>query len=340
MSKILNTSLQTALSKFRNDFESGVDLRETLEQVLSHFDGIAPKKVADADVEIAYAAGLDRRVHDPSILQRMFLQKKNDNQRLLETPNLEYLFVFHRNGYLREEALNLIQGPLPNSFIVAAIVWRLNDWSTQVRKSAAECVRRCFELTNAKVIAHFYLSTLCVQESWGRWGEQERALVLDQLRREDVIADLAYLLETERTGPIPSVLTKVIQFPEIDGHLKSLAHNAINPGVRAIALNALIELEAHFVAGRRWREINKYMRVGCWEPRIEKRPLSVTIDRDEMYTLGLKDRSAIVKRVALRGIIKFDQSNPKYKKIVSEFLFDPSLSVRSLAKFMISDHKG
>jgi HEAT repeat associated with sister chromatid cohesion len=335
MTNALPPSLHAALSEYRSAREIDGNITEVLRTVLAQIGNQSPATIANADCEIANAAGLSWWQSEQSTLQRIFRPKLSESQLLLKTPGLEYLYIFHRNGRLREQALNRVHGPLPSSFVAAAVAWRLNDWAPQVRDSAVNCARRCFDKTDPAVLARFFLSTLYQQASWGRWSEVERELISRQLRRSDVTSELAQLMLTERNGPLPSALAYVCRFPEIDCHLESLAKNAINPGIRAIALRALIDLEARYANGTQWRWIDKPMGQRRKEPRIECRQLTITANRKELYLLGLGDKSAIVRRIALSGIIKFDRHGLGYQKLAREYLSDPSPSVRARAEFII-----
>jgi HEAT repeat associated with sister chromatid cohesion len=335
MTKTLVPSLYSALSAYRSVRETGGNIDEVLKSVVAQIGNQPPASIANADGEIANAAGLSWWQSEQSTLQRIFRPQTSESQLLLKTLGLEYLFIFHRNGRLREQALNRIHGPLPSDFIVAAVAWRLNDWASQVRDSAVNCAKRCFDTTNPAVLARFFLSTLYQQASWGRWSDEERELLSRQLRRSDVTSELAQLMLTERNGPLPSALAYVSRFPEIDCHLESLAKNAINPGIRAIALRALIESETRYANGTQWRWIDKSMGQRRKEPRIECRQLTIAANRKELYLLGLEDKSAIVRRVALSGIIKFDRSELGYQTLAREYLADPSPSVRARAEFIV-----
>ena len=335
MTKTLTPSLGTALSDFRSARETSGNMANTLKAVVSQLGYQSPATIANADGEIANAAGLHWWQPEQSTLQLIFSRQTSEGQLLQKTPGLEYLYIFHRNGRLREQALNRVHGPLPSGFIVAAVAWRLNDWVSQVRDSAVNCAKRCFDQTDPAVLARFFLSTLYLQASWGRWGEVERELITRQLKRSDVIAELTRLMLTERNGSLPSALAYVSRFPEIDCHLESLAKEAINPGIRAIALRALIELEVRFANGIQWRWIDKPMGKRRQEPRIESRQLTVTSDRKSLYLLGLADKSAIVRRVALSGIIKHDRHQIEYQSLARVYLSDPSRSVRARAEFIV-----
>jgi hypothetical protein len=331
----LSHGLHLALTEYLMALASGGDISNVLNTVIEQTADEPPSSISSADSQIAEVAGLSLRSSKQSIFQHIFRREITDSQLLLMTPRLEYLYIFHRNGYIREKALVRIHGPLPNSFIVAAIAWRMNDWAPRVRDSAIECAKRCFDKTDPVFLARFLLLTLDQQASWGRWSESERELITQQLRRSDVTSELAKLMLTERIGPLPSALGHIIRYPEIDCHLEALAKNAINPGIRAIALRALIELQASFVNGTQWRWIDKSMGLKRKEPLIEHRQLTVIVQRDYLYQLGLGDKSAIVRRVALSGIIKFDRYESKYQRLASKYLSDSSASVRSRAAFIL-----
>jgi hypothetical protein len=335
MTKALTLGLQAALTQYLNARKNPSNIAEVLTLVVAEIGNQSPAAIANADSEIANAAGLSWWQNEQPTLRSIFHPQVSDSQLLLKTPGLEYLYIFHRNGRIREQALNRTHGPLPNSFILAAVVWRLNDWVSQVRNSAVICANRCFDKTGPNVWARFFLSTWYQQKSWGRWGETERTLVTGQLRRTDVVAELVKLLLTERAGPLPSALAHVIQFPEIDCHLDLLAEKALNPGVRAIALRALIESEAKFSNETQWRWIDKPMGRRRKEPRIETRQVTVTSNREELYRLGLADKSSVVRRTALSGIIKFDRHHQFSQNLAREFVADLSASVRTRAKFIV-----
>lgn len=243
--------------------------------------------------------------------------------------------MFHRDGRLREQAINRIHGPLPNQFLVAAVVWRLNDWVTAVRDSAARCAYRCFGKTPPAIWARFFLSTIRQLATWTRWTNSEKDLVYAQIRRADVIAEMVDLLSNERSGPLPSTLAHVIQYPEIDGHLEKLALNALHPGVRAVALRALIDGKARFAVGTRLRWIDKSMGISRKEPKIETRDLTICPIRKELIRRGIRDKSAIVRRVALSGIIAHERHDSEFIELARRFLSDSSPSVRSRAEFVI-----
>jgi hypothetical protein len=335
MRTTISPGLHAILSEYRSARKINRNIAELLTTIVAQIGNQSPATIASADGKIANAAGLSWWQSDQTTFQRILRTNLSESQLLQKNPGLEYLYIFHRDGRLREQALNQIQGPLPNGFLLAAIAWRLNDWVPEVRASAVNCAKRCFYKTDPAVWARFFLPSLYLQASWGRWSDVERELISQHLRRSDVTSELAQLMLTERNGPLPSTLAYVIRFPEVDCHLESLAKNAINAGIRAIALRSLIDLEARFTNGTKWRWINKPMGQRRKEPWIECRQLTIAANRRELYLLGLGDKSAIVRRVALSGIIKFDGHERRYQNLARKYLTDPSPSVRARAAFII-----
>lgn len=333
-------SLYAALAGYRSAFERGGNVRDIARSIDAKLGDQPPATIANADGEIANVAGLTWWRPKQSFFQRVFRTRSSESQLLLSTPGLEYLYMFHRDGRLREQALNRIHGPLPNQFLFAAVVWRLNDWVPQVRASAQRCAHRCLGKTSPEILARFFLSAVRQMATWRRWTDSERDLIYSQVRRPDVIAEMARLLTYERAGPLPSTLAHVIQYPEIDSHLENLARNAIHPGVRSIALRTLIDGKARFAVGTQWHWINKPMGIRRKEPKIETRDLTIGSNRKELIRHGVKDKSAIVRRVALSGIIAHERHEPEFVSLAREYLSDQSPSVRSRAEFVIRTAAG
>jgi len=328
-------SLEAALVGYRHASNQGDDVSEIAQALVTQFGHQPSSTVANADGQIAYLAGLNWWRPKMSPLQRLLKRPISERELLLKTPSLEYLYIFHRHGRIREQALNRINGPLPNELLVAAIAWRLNDWVPNVRAAARRCAERCFEKTAPQILAQFFLSNSRQLDTWGRWIETERDMLNSQLRRFDVIQEVAGLLITGNRGPLPSGFAKLLRNAEIDCALERLATAAVLPGIRAMALKALIDGMASFATGTQWRWVDKSMGKRRREAKIETRALTITADRRYFIRLGIKDKSAIVRGVALRGIIAHTRHEPEFIELARSCLSDPSQMVRSRAEFII-----
>lgn len=151
-SALLSSKLVTVLAEVSAKLRVGDDAASSLGVALDLLANLDPGHVARADGEIAAAAGLDRQPPQ-SPLGKIFSPRPSGTSQLLRTPGLEYLFVFHREGQLREAALLKITGALPSPFLFAAVLWQLNDWAEPVRQAAARCASRSFAVTDPAVVA-------------------------------------------------------------------------------------------------------------------------------------------------------------------------------------------
>jgi hypothetical protein len=332
-STLLSSELVTALGEVGAKLRNGGDVTSSLGVALVLLAQLDPGHVARADGEIAAAASLDRQPpQSPST--RLFSRESSGASQLLRTPGLEYLFVFHRDGRLREAALLKITGGLPSPFLFAAVLWRLNDWAAPVRQAATRCARRSFPATRPAVIARAAAELLVRQATWRRW-EAERSILNEVFGRSDVAAELADLMSVETVGPQASTLRYALRTPALDQHLERIASRARQPSVRAVALGTLIDRKAEWPSGTALRWINKPMGVQRRETVFDHRLLTVTPSRRALIERGINDRSAVVRRVALTGIIRHMLETPDARAWAEPLAFDRAPSVRERAEFIL-----
>lgn len=329
----LPTGLISVLTEIGAKLEAGEQLTTPLNEAIGLLADLNPGHVARAEREIADAAGLYRQPQQ-SRLHKLFSARPSAAAQLLRTPGLEYLFVFHRDGRVREAALLKITGGLPNPFLFAAILWRLNDWAEPVRQAAARCASRSFPLTKPDVIARTAADLLVRQATWRRW-QRERSILDDAFGRRDVAAELANLMVAATTGPQASTLRYALRTSSLDKHLERLASTAAQPSVRAVALSTLIEGKAEWPSGIEWRWIDKSMGLRRREPVFAHRPVKSVLPRHVLIKRGLGDKSAIVRRVALTGVIRHMLGTPEGLALATPFTSDRSHSVREKAEFVL-----
>jgi hypothetical protein len=268
----------------------------------------------------------------------MFSPRRSAAAQLLQTPGLEYLFIFHRDGRLREAALLKITGGLPNPFLFAAILWRLNDWAEPVRQAARRCASRSFAQTNPSVIARTAAELLVRQSTWRRW-QGERSILDEVFGRSDVAEALAKLMSIATTGPQASILRYSLRTPVLDRHLAQLASNAVQPSLRAVALEALIERKVYWPSGSVWRWIDKPMGLRRRQTIFEHRDLEIAAPVRTLIERGLNDRSAVVRRVALNGIMAHMPGTVDARALAAPFKSDRSPSVREKAAYILRGEK-
>ena len=330
---LIPTEVLDALSAVGAKLRQGDDAAAMVKAALEMLATLNPGQVARADWEIADAAGLHRRP-PPSLLGRLLSPRPSDTEQLSRTPGLEYLFLFHRDGRLREAALLKIQEGLASPFLLATVIWRLNDWVPPVREAAVECANRSFPLTDPGIVASVAAELLVRQASWGRWRD-ERAILERTFARRDVAERLAELIKREKTGPRASTLRHALRTPALDRHLDQIVQEAVQPAVRAVALHALIEGRAEWPSGTAWQWLDKSMGLRRRIPVFDRRPLTVALPREALIARGVNDRSALVRRVALAGIIRHLLGTTEACMFAGLLAADRSPSVRERAAFIL-----
>lgn len=338
MPPMLSPELQTALALVRAKRESKKWIGPELDQVIEMLAELPPGQVARADAIIADAAGLYRYLPLSPVIQ-LFDRAQFDSEQLLRNPKLAFLFLFHRDGRLREAALNSVDGELPSSFFFAAVAWRLNDWAAPVREAAVACAARCFPQVSARMVAECATALLGRRNSWSRWDTERDAL--DQaFARPDVAACLADLLISEPTGPVAKTLRAALRIPALDTHLTRIAHDAIQPTARAEALKVLIDRKASWPSGYGWRWVDKSMGERRYEIVYAERDLTVMLDRDVLIRRGLGDRSATVRRVVLDRAMQHWKGHAELRDYAASLSKDGSLAVRERAEFILQQPVG
>jgi hypothetical protein len=314
------------------------DIADDFEGVVQGLNEISTTKFVQAESEIFQAARLYHHHDRPSSSQFSFLwSRKPFRPTAVQLPNvtgLEYLFLLHRNGFLREAALKKIAGPIPSPFLFVAVAWRLNDWVESVRTAAADCAARTFPETSPSVAAEAAMVLLQRKDKWLRWGA-ERAMLDMSFARSDVAEELAGRFAKAATGPCATILRQALRGGAIDKHLHCLAQEAIQPAVRAVAANTLIDGFASWPSGRRWRWTDKSMGIRRMESVFEKRAVTVHTDRRLQIATALRDRSAAVRNAAIAALIRYRAEIPEVFSLAASVLNDPSRRVRERAEFLL-----
>ena len=329
---LLPLPVSDALKRVGKKLAVGGDLSISLHAALAAIATLPPSQIARLDGDIARAATLGYQQHGG--IKWVLAGMPSDARRLLATPGLERLFVFHRDGRLREAALQRLTGGLDGPFGVGAVLWRLNDWVPQVRAAARRCAARTLPLTDATVVTSALAAVLVQQASWGRWTD-ERSVLYDQLVRPNVAAALARSIRENVAGPWASVLRAALQTASLDGELALLATDGMQPAVRAIALKVLIDREAVWPVGWAWRWIDKSLSIRRRERTFARRPVNTELARVSMIERGATDRSAVVRRVALAGIIRHALATDEGRVVAARLKDDPAASVREKARFIL-----
>jgi len=333
---VLSPEFVAALRRVGTKLGQHRDVTNAYLEIPDSLNAIPATLLARAEREIVEAAGLYRASGQAPAIVRLFATAASPTGReqLHRVPELEFLFLFHRDGHVREAALRKIAVPIPSAFLFAALASRLNDWVPQVRAAAAECARRTFAITSPAVIAEAATVLLPRNSTWGRWAA-ERDLMDEAFARSDVTQNIADILTRRTTGPSAAILRQALRSAPMDSHLATLARDSIQPAVRAVAAQALIDGFASWASGWRWRWIDKSMGVRKAEAVFERRELSVLVDRTSQIEAALSDRSAVVRNAAIAGLIRYRDEIPNVRALAEPLLQDRSRRVRERARFLL-----
>jgi hypothetical protein len=122
----------------------------------------------------------------------------------------------------------------------------------------------------------------------------------------------------------------------LDRHLLTLASQALQPPVRALAVETLAAGRAKWVVGSEWKWVNKPGGVGIHVPAYEYRPLSGVHDPLPVIKRAACDRSPIVRRAALDAAIEHRLHGEAVERIAATLLTDKSPSIRERATFILA----
>lgn len=293
---------------------------------------LPPANVASLDLSIADAAELWRYTEGPRLWPLTRFATTHSAQ-LLRTPGLELLFLFHRDGFLREAALKRTTGALPGPFFVAAITWRMNDWVAEVREAAIACAGRCFPQIAPAHLAQAILALAAHRQSWRRWNS-EASVLRSAAADPTVLREMAALLKSGRTG-LSAAFRQILRQDGFDRYLPELAEAAVQPAIRAIAMQSMIDREARWPKGYRWEWIVKAYGLRRRVPDFDSRPVACEASREDLITAASRDKSAALRRIALSAAIKYLAAEPLTLELANRLKDDPSAAVRSRAAFII-----
>jgi hypothetical protein len=248
-------------------------------------------------------------------------------------PGLEYLFLYHCDGRVREAALRAIAGPLPAPFHVAAVAYRLNDWAWQVREAAAACIGRTLPASAARAIAPAALFLLDRGRHWQRW-QAERGVLDAALGREDVVEGVAAEIAARAHGPMARALAAALRWPAMDRHLAGLARRARQPAVRATAFAALFSGRARWPVRMCLRWIDKSLGRSEWVADYAERPLAPSGEAVSIEEAA-RDPAIAVRKVAAQALIDRGIGDAQALRLLQDLATDPSRAVRERAAFAL-----
>ena len=325
----LPESLQGAVRRLGEDIRSGRNLAPGLAHLLEEYDTQQPPIAISADREIANVCGL---YHWTKL-------GHSELDLLAGTPGLEWLYIFHGNGHLREAALERIADPPRDAFLFTALAYRLNDWVGPVRAAAERCARRVFPTTNPAVVAVAAMFLLERRRHWRRW-QNEAATLDDAIARHDVAGPLVSRILVQSSGPTARILGQALRSDGIDRYLPDVALSAALPAVRAIAFHALIDRRAVWFEGYENQWVDKSLGVSRRMPTLGGRNLTYVANRETAIAQAASDRAAIVRKVAADGLIKYRDELTNIDAISQILAIDMNAAIRERIAFLLRVARG
>jgi hypothetical protein len=334
---VLPDVLQYDLERIGHQIQAGRIKPTDLDRCLERLSELPASTVVQAASDINFAASLWSHYLRRSFRAALLNLFRADDSTLLErTPGLEYLYLFHSNGYLREAALRKISEPIESPFLFSAVTYRLNDWVRPVREAAVQCAKRVFLLTDANIIADAALYLLSQKALWQR-GQAEITVLDATMSRPDVVECLVSRLLNAATGTPSRVLLASLRDKAIDPYLDVLSLKAVQPSVRAAALSVLIKSQAKWAVGydRQW--IDKSMGQSRRILRFESRVVIHNLNLQALIERGASDRSAQVRKVAMQALIDEAGFWMSMKDCIAKLAIDKSPAVRAGISYILRE---
>ncbi|WP_308719525.1 hypothetical protein [Komagataeibacter xylinus] len=249
-------------------------------------------------------------------------------------PMLAQVLILHRDGHVREAALNALATVPRSPFMLAALVIRLNDWAGPVREAAARCAGRLFLQVAPDVAVAMGLALRGSWQDWTRWAPMQAACMELLFARPAVRVQLVARFATVCDAPLGVTLRYFLRTPLLDAALPMLAAMARQASVRATALQVLLWGQARWKTGTRQEWVNKSLGLDRPVPALMRRDVRQPVDRNALIATALHDRAAMVRRTALRALAQCWRDFPDLALIVPVLEADPSPTVRRWAGYL------
>ena len=325
---VLPPTLQTHLSNLAGSLCHGQADMADVAGVVEGFSGLPVRDFRTTAGDIMMHGALYARdSYDKWTTARAHVQLAGMIGRLERTHGLEFVFLFHGNGYYRQAALELIDGPLEAPFLLAAVIYRLNDWVPEVRRAAFECALRVFAVTPAQVVVPAAIGMLEMRIHWQR-GTREAVIVDEVLSRGDVQSGMiGYLLQTP-SGPVARTLCHLLRDARFDHALPSLARHAQHPAVRGLALRTLIQRQARWPVGMTTQWIDKSMAKGRRVQAFASRQVTIEAPIEPFIRQAAADHTAFVRKIAMQAVIDRPAQWAEFADVIETLSGDSSPSIR------------
>lgn len=333
MRKLKQTVIED-LGRLASTLKKGEVSEDTLDRILGELGALPAHAAVWAERQIPSAGSFYGEVQRPSRLLGFIDREPQQQKPLREHPKLALLWMFHRNGYIREMALRALQDAPPNAFFLAALFSRLNDWAIPVQKEAERCIRRLLPRVDAHVAVDASSFLLGRWADWKRWSAEGLRLLDALMQRPDVVAAFVEKFKSIATGPLASQMRSLLRNDAMDTHIYWLALNSPNPAIRLVCFKTLANGYAEIATGFETQWIDKVYGHGKSVRTFQRRPIAQNYNINEIIVRGLNDRSTAIRRAAADAIITRFRNFPDLELHIAALLADKSAAVRERGDFL------
>ncbi|EMS1065518.1 hypothetical protein WKS79_004189 [Providencia stuartii] len=237
-----------------------------------------------------------------SSLQQNNAQITKVNSQLMGS--LRWLDLCNADGFKRERALKVLTGGAPNSFLLALVFRKLNDWVPEVRIAARDVLPLIAEQSDPEIIVDVLFIMLPYWNSWERIGDEEKQTLLNIIAMNRVAESLKKRLILSASGPVATIFAQAGRVDVLDNFLTEIAELSIQPALRAKAYRCLLESKFVWAEGSKLKWIDKRYGIRKRIPVLNERIVNTTISFIEYLKMAAIDRSPMVRRIAGEMLIK------------------------------------
>ncbi|MDF7649995.1 hypothetical protein F3J38_21000 [Pantoea sp. Acro-805] len=273
----------------------------------------------------------------------IFLSLRNDSSKQEnlgghQVGSLRWMDICNADGFKRERALKTLSGGAPNSFLLALVVRRLNDWVPQVRAAARDVLPRIAEASDPEIIVDVLFITLPYWDSWGRMEDIEKEVLMKIVLMEKVADALKQRLLTSSSGPVSAVFSQAGRTTALDNFLTEISEKSVQPSLRAKAYRCQFESKFVWAEGLTWQWVDKVYGIKRHVPVLKERIISTTRPFIDILWMATTDRSPMVRRIAGEMLIKeLDNIGDEASELANILASDLSPSVAERGRYALND---
>lgn len=269
------------------------------------------------------------------------LQKTNSKSISFESHpvgSLRWLDICNADGFRRERALRTLLNGAPNSFLLALVVRKLNDWVPQVREAARDALPLIVEASDPDFIVDVLFITLPYWNSWGRMGDKEKETLMKIISMDKVAYSLKKRLLISSSGPVSTIFVQSGRTAALDNFVAEIAKKSVQPSLRAKAYRCQFEGKFVWSEGLAWQWIDKAYGIRRRIPVLKERKISTASPFLENLKMATIDRSPMVRRIAGEMLIReLDNIGDEAFKLASVLASDISPSVAERGIYALDD---